>query len=216
MVEMITLKSHDEWLRRRKNYIGGSDASAIVGMNPYMSNVDLWEIKTGRKESEDISDNALVKYGHDAELHLRELFRLDFPQYEVGYEENNMWLNDRYPFAHASLDGWLTDDLGRRGILEIKTTTILKSMQKEKWKGCVPANYHIQVLHYMMVMDAEFAILKAQLRFDYDGEVVMHTRHYNFERSELRQDIEALEEAERKFYEYLKADKVPPLVLPNI
>lgn len=46
MVEMIQLASREEWLKNRQR-IGGSDASAIVGMNPYRSNVDLWKIKTG-------------------------------------------------------------------------------------------------------------------------------------------------------------------------
>lgn len=215
MREMHTFGSREEWLQTRKNYIGGSDASAIMGLNPYMDNNDLWEIKTGRKES-GVNDNALMQYGRNAEPYLRELFKLDFPQYKVHYVEDNMWLNDKYPFAHASLDGWLEDENGRIGILEIKTTNILSSMAREKWKGCVPKNYHIQVLHYMMIMEADFAILKAQLRFDYDGEIVFHTRHYFFERSELLQDIEALEEAEKQFYEYMRTDKRPPLILPNI
>ena len=55
MVEMIQLKSREEWLKNR-NRIGGSDASAIVGMNPYRSNVDLWKIKTGQLAAEDISE----------------------------------------------------------------------------------------------------------------------------------------------------------------
>ena len=130
LVKMIVLKDRDEWLANRSR-IGGSDASAIVGMNPYRTNIELWKIKTGQLVPEDISDKPYVKYGTQAEEHLRELFRLDFPEYQVEYTENNMFLNDRFPFAHASLDGWLTDQDGRQGILEIKTTNILQSMQKE-------------------------------------------------------------------------------------
>ena len=112
-VEMIALRSHDEWLERRGKTVGGSDASAIVGLNPYKTNVELWMEKTGRVQHEDIGDKPYVQYGHAAEPLLRELFKLDHPQYEVCYEENNLWLNDKYPFAHASLDGWLTDQEGR-------------------------------------------------------------------------------------------------------
>ncbi len=215
MVTNLKASNRDDWLQKRKQRIGGSEASAIVGMNPYMDNNDLWEIKTGRKEA-GVSDNALMQYGRDAEPYIRELFKLDFPQYKVFYEENNMWVNDKYPFAHASLDGWLEDENGRRGILEIKTTNVLSSMAKEKWKGAVPQNYHIQVLHYMMVFEADFAVLKARLKFDYDGEIVIHERHYFFERYELEADIKALEEAEHNFYQYVIEDKRPPLILPNI
>lgn len=215
MVIDLKASNREDWLQKRKQRIGGSEASAIVGMNPYMDNNDLWEIKTGRKEA-GVSDNALMQYGRDAEPYIRELFKLDFPQYKVFYEENNMWVNDKYPFAHASLDGWLIDENGRSGILEIKTTNVLSSMAKEKWKGAVPQNYHIQVLHYMMVFEADFAVLKARLKFDYDGEIVIHERHYFFERYELEADIKALEEAERNFYQYVLEDKRPPLILPNI
>lgn len=213
---MIQLGDRSEWLEARKNRIGGSDASCIVGMNPYKSNVELWEEKTGNKQAEDISDKPYVKYGTEAEEHLRALFALDFPQYKVSYDENNMWLNDRYPFAHASLDGYLEDEDGRKGILEIKTTNILQSMQKEKWKNRIPDNYFIQVLHYLMVTEFDFAILKAQLKYDYDGDIFLTTKHYLIEREEVQEDIDFLEKAERKFFECIKEDRQPNLVLPVI
>ena len=40
--------SRDDWLEVRRNGIGGSDAAAAVGLNPYMSRLELWLIKTGR------------------------------------------------------------------------------------------------------------------------------------------------------------------------
>lgn len=216
MVEMIQLKDRAEWLEARKNRIGGSDAACIVGMNPYRSNVELWEIKTGQVEAEDISDKPYVKYGSEAEQHLRELFKLDFPQYKVSYVEDNMWLNSKYPFAHASLDGWLEDEKGRRGVLEIKTTNILQSMQREKWNNRIPDNYYIQVLHYLMVTEFDFAVLKAQLKYDYDGDIFLTTKHYLIEREEVQEDIDFLEKAERKFFECIKEDRKPNLVLPVI
>lgn len=215
MVEMIQLKSREEWLKNRQR-IGGSDASAIVGMNPYRSNVDLWKIKTGQLVPEDISEKPYVKYGTQAELHLRNLFALDFPEYRVEYLENNMWLNDKYSFAHASLDGWLVDQEGRRGILEIKTTEILQSMQKEKWNQRIPDNYYIQLLHYLMVTEFEFAELKAQLKYDFGGEVFLQTRHYHIERDEVEEDIKYLEVAERKFWQQVQRKEQPALILPEI
>lgn len=216
MVEMIQLKDRAEWLEARKNRIGGSDAACIVGMNPYRSNVELWEIKTGQVEAEDISDKPYVKYGSEAEQHLRELFKLDFPQYKVSYVEDNMWLNSDYPFAHASLDGWLEDEQGRKGILEIKTTNILQSMQKEKWKNRIPDNYYIQVLHYLMVTEFDFAILKSQLKYDYGGDIMLTTKHYRIEREDVEDDIKYLFQKGSEFCDYIKKDIQPPLVLPLI
>ena len=84
---ITTLNSREEWLEHRKNFIGGSDASAIVGLNPYMSNLELWQIKTGLMEQEDISEKPYAKYGTIAEEYLRELFKLDYPQYENSFSK---------------------------------------------------------------------------------------------------------------------------------
>lgn len=215
-ITMMELGSRDEWLQARGMRIGGSEASAVVGLNPYMSNTDLWSIKTGRREAEDISDKPYVKYGHDAEPLLRDLFRLDFPDYKVGYVDNNLFLNSRYPWAHASLDGWLQDPEGRTGILEIKTTEILQSMQKEKWKGRIPDNYYLQVLHYMMVMEADFACLKAQLKYDYDGDIYLQIRHYWIERLDVENDIRILAEKEKEFWQHMQNGTRPATLLPEI
>ena len=217
MVKKTVLKNRKEWLRFRHKYIGGSDASCIIGLNPYKTNIELWEEKTGRREPEDISEKDYVKYGTKAEEYLRILFGLDYPQYDVLYTENNMWLNDAFPFAHASLDAWLIErETGRKGILEIKTTNILQSVQKEKWNHQIPSNYYVQVLHYLAVTEFDFVILKAQLKYNYDGEIFLNTKHYQIEREEVQEDINYLMEEERKFYQYIKTETQPPLVLPEV
>lgn len=216
MVTLTQFETTDEWLKSRK-VIGGSDAAALVGLNPYKTNIDLWREKTGRKEAPDISKEPFVKFGHDAEPHLRELFALDFPQYEVRYVENNMFLNDKYPFAHASLDGWLRErDTGRKGILEIKTTNILQSMQKEKWNDRIPDNYYCQVLWYLMVTEVDFAILKARLRSEWKGETRITVKHYVIERSEVQEDINELEAAGWKMWKAIQEDREPNLILPAL
>lgn len=217
MLEMKILSSRDEWLEARSNYIGGSDASAVIGLNPYKTNLELWQEKAGIVQPEEISDKPYVRYGTQAEMHLRGLFRLDFPEYQVEYIENNLWLNDKYPFAHASLDGWLTDQDGRKGILEIKTTNILQSMQKEKWDNKIPDNYYIQILHYLMVTEFEFAVLKAQLKYEFQGgEIMLQTKHYKIERTEVQEDIDYLIQKESEFWECVKNNKKPALLLPEI
>ena len=216
-VKMLQLSGRDEWLQYRASRIGGSDAAAVVGLNPYKSNIELWEEKKGLYKPEDISNKPYVRYGTEAEEHLRALFRLDFPDYKVGYMPDNMFLNDRFPWAHASLDGWLEDPDGRMGVWECKTTNILQSMAKEKWKDRIPDNYYCQILHYLMVTEFDFVILKAQLKREFPGELPrIETRHYLFERKDVQQDIDYLEDAERKFCESLDKDKAPALLLPEI
>ena len=216
MIQMRTYDTREEWLKARKSYIGGSDAAAVLGMNPWMSNTELWEIKTGRRKKTFLDDNEFVKYGHAAEPLLRELFKLDYPEMEVFYEEGNMWTNDRYPFAHASCDGWLKDEFGRLGILEIKTSNLLNKSMSDKWKDQIPDNYYLQCLHYMMVLEADFAIVKAQLKSERDGDVYLQTKHYWIERRDVEEDIETLKTAEEEFYQCILKDKEPALILPEI
>ncbi len=214
-IEMKVLKDRKEWLKNRKK-IGGSDAAAIIGQNPYKSNVELWKEKTGQSISEDISEKLYVKYGTEAEEHLRELFKLDFPEYRVEYVENNSFSNETFPFAQASLDGWMYDKEGRLGILEIKTTNIMQSQQKEKWKDRIPDNYYCQVLHYMAVLEADFAILKAQLKYDFADTIYLQTRHYRIEREDVADDIAYLMRKEKEFWEKVETGNRPALLLPDI
>jgi len=206
-----------DWLEERKKGIGGSDAATILGLNPYKTTIELWEEKTGRREAPDISDKPYVKYGTQAEDLLRQLFALDYPQYIVTHEENTIIKHPEHPFLFASLDGKLLDvATGKEGILEIKTTNILQSTQKEKWKDKIPDNYYCQVLHYLNVTGCSFAILKAQLKYAYSGEIRLETKHYYIDRKDVENDIKLLQEKEIQFWkEYIEKDKRPPLVLPN-
>lgn len=215
MVEMFELSSREEWLKHRTR-IGGSDSATILGLNPYKTNVRLWEEKTGKVTPEDISWKPYVQFGHDAEPHIRDMFALDHPEYKVGYIDNNMWVNDKYPFAHASLDGWLQDADNRMGILEIKTTEISSAVQRKKWDNRIPDNYYCQILHYMAVTEFQFAILKARIKTVIGDEISASIRHYRIDRTDVEEDIKYLMEAEERFWRHVKEEKEPPLILPNI
>ena len=84
----------------------------------------LYEEKIGKAVPEDISDKPCVIYGNKAEEPIRELFQADHPEYKVDYHEFRILQSKKYPFMQASLDGELTDQDGRKGILEIKTSSI--------------------------------------------------------------------------------------------
>lgn len=213
-VTRYELNSREEWLHARKG-IGGSDAACILGMNPYKTNVQLWREKKSWLEPEDISGKDYVQYGIAAEPLLRELFALDFPEYGVNYWENNLIKNKKIPWGHASLDGELTDKRGRKGILEIKTTEIFLASQWDKWSNRIPDNYYIQILHYLLITDFDFAVVKAQIKSKKET-VKLTTRHYHIERRDVLEDIEILREAEEKFWYSLQEEKEPNLILPEI
>jgi putative phage-type endonuclease len=209
--------NREEWLKDRQSGIGASEAAAIVGASPYQTNIDLWEIKTGKRGHDDISDKECVQYGIAAEPMLRQLFAIDYPQYEVIYNEFDIVRNKDHMFILATLDGRLIrKDTLLPGILEIKTADIQNAGQWGKWDGRIPGNYYIQVLHQMLATGWEYAVLKAQLKQSKGDDVRIDTRHYLVQRTEVQADIDYLLEKEIKFWEYVQTVKRPPLVLPDI
>ena len=213
-----------EWLQARQNGIGGSEAAAIIGKSPWCSNVELWRRKTGRATAPDISDNEAVKFGHDSEPIIRDLFALNYAdKYEVEYGGAfDMVAHPEHPFIFATLDGRLTEKAtGRKGVFEAKSTTIVRSMQKEKWwhdgKPCIPDQYYCQVLWQLIASGWDFAVLYALLRYDYGGDIRCEFRPYTIERAEVLEDLEYLKTEGVKFWtEYVVADRQPNMILPEI
>lgn len=161
----MLVDNRTDWLKARRKGIGGSDAASVLGISPWKSNVQLWEEKTGIAEPEDISDKEVVRFGKESEAAIRRLFELDFPQFHVDYDEFGMKANEPdCPFIFATLDGELTDRNGRKGVLEIKTTEIRRSIDWKKWSGQIPDYYYAQIVHQMLSTGYEFAILKARIR----------------------------------------------------
>lgn len=214
MVTMIKYKNRKEWLKARQDYIGGSDIACIMGLSPWKTNRQLYNEKKGLVKPPDLSDNALVQYGTQAEKHIRALFQLDHPGLKVEYTPNNSWLNSEYPFAAASLDGNITDENGRKGILEIKTATITSSQQNAKWKDAIPDNYYCQVLFYLGVTGWDFVDLRAHLKYQIpDKDLYISIRDYHIERPEVEEDIEMVMEKAGEFAKSLKDNNPPPLLL---
>ena len=142
MITKVTTNSHEEWLQLRHQYIGGSDAAAVVGMNAYVSPYSLWAEKTGKIPG--FSGNLATEVG----TWLEEFIAQKFAQ-ETGKKvrkRNHSFINSDFPFAIANID---REIVGEDAGLEIKSTD---SMNIKKFKnGEYPANYYCQCVHYMAV-----------------------------------------------------------------
>lgn len=209
-------KSREEWLKLRLKGIGGSDAGAVIGVNKYKTNVQLWEEKTGITVPEDISDKPAVNFGKLAEPHLRELFRLDYSEFDLDYHEFYMYVNDEYHFIFATLDGELTDKDSRKGILEIKTVTIQNAMQWAEWDDKIPDTYYAQILHQLAATGWDFAVLRAYIRYYKNGVLKVIMREYCIERSDVQADIDYLIQHESAFWKNVQNKTRPALILPEI
>lgn len=218
MIHLNIYNNREEWLNKRADRIGGSDAACILGKNPWRSNVDLYREKTGMVKLKDISKETTVAYGTKAEPLIRELFKLDHPELDICYAENNIFTADEYPFAHASLDGWWDDGNEIDGILEIKTATISNRRQEREWNDRIPMHYYCQVLWYMMVTGARTACVQALLRWERNSVLTKEEiKTYIINRvPQVEQEIRILANEGRRFYEAIQNGNEPALILPDI
>ena len=74
MFEKIAISdmSRNEWLKLRKSGIGGSDAGAICGLNPYSNQMKIFYEKTSDEVDE--TDNESARQGRDLENYVAERF----------------------------------------------------------------------------------------------------------------------------------------------
>ena len=92
----------------------------------------------------------------------------------------------------------------------------MNSAQWGKWDGRIPDNYYIQVLHYLLVTGYQFAVLRAHIRSDWEGDRRTAVRHYFIERSDVEEDLAMLLQEEKKFWQQLTHNIRPGRILPEI
>lgn len=134
--------TREEWLRLRKLGIGGSEAGAVCGLNPYMSAMSVYRDKV----SEDVEDrdNEAMRQGRDLEEYVAQRFT-EATGLKVR-RSNQMYFHGEHPFMIADVDRLV---IGEDAGLECKTAS---AYHADKWKdGAVPAHYALQCYHYMAV-----------------------------------------------------------------
>ncbi len=164
-----------EWLKKRKTGIGGSDAGVVCGLNPYSGAMQVYADKT----SDEISDydNEALRQGRDFEDYVAKRF-----MEETGKKvrrANALYRNEQYPFMIADVDRMI---VGERAGLECKTVNLYNA---DQWKdGQIPPHYMIQCYHYMAVLDLDCFYIAALIfgkqfiwrQIERDEEMIMNLR----------------------------------------
>ncbi len=213
MVQKTVYANREEWLAGRGSGIGASEIASALGRG-YKTPLQLWRIKIGAEEAADISGLERVKFGNDAEEPLRALFRVMYPEYELGFEPYTVLRQKgEYDFLFDTPDGWLTElATGRHGLYESKTATLLSKADYEKWNERVPDNYFLQVCQGMFCGDYDFAIIFALLR-NKDNDAMI--RAYHFERSDCEWQIAEIKQKGKEFWQHVLDGTMPPAPLPT-
>ena len=130
------------WLELRRTGIGGSDAGAVCGMNPYSSPMKVFRDKTSEVVEE--QDSEAIRIGHDLEDYVAQRFT-EATGLKVR-KSNFMYRSVENPFMIADIDRLI---VGEDAGLECKTVSAYNA---DKWKdGEIPLHYVMQCYHYMAV-----------------------------------------------------------------
>lgn len=190
--------NHEQWLDVRKQGIGSSDAPTVCGLNPYMSMLELWLIKTGRTTpSETQTDGyAPLYWGKQLEPLVakyysqktgRKIRRVNAVLQHPDSDKSFMLANLDYAVVGSDVH-----------ILEIKTTGEHGS---KLWKNGVPLYVTCQVQHQLAVTGKQIAHI-CLLNCGHEAKIFEVKRDDNF--------IEWLIQAEKQFWQYVESDTPPP------
>jgi putative phage-type endonuclease len=191
--------SREDWLSVRKNGIGGSDAAAAVGLNPYLSALELWLDKTGRAEGmprPDPDDTTSPTYWGTL---LEPIMAASYTK-QTGNRVrrvNAVLRHPAIPWMLANVDREVT---GCRDVqlLECKTAG---EFGARLWRDGVPEYVQIQVQHQLAVTGKQAAHVAVLLC----GQAL---EVFRIERDDGL--IARLIELEARFWKYVETDTPPP------
>jgi putative phage-type endonuclease len=146
--------SSPEWLKLRKQGIGGSDAAAVCGIGrrtPYQ----VWADKVNPNVPEELEEPEYMRWGKL----LEEPVRQEFEQ-RTGIEVHRfprMVRNSDYPFMLANVDGLIGDPAVKlTAVYEGKTTRLANQWtMNDDGSVNVPLDYVVQGMHYLAVLELE-------------------------------------------------------------
>lgn len=183
----------ENWLRYRKHGIGGSDAGAVCGLNPYRTAIQVYYDKT----SEEIRqiDNEAMRQGRELEEYVARRF-CEASGKKVR-RANAIFYDEKNPFMIADVDRMI---VGENAGLECKTVS---PYMADQWSdGKIPLYYQIQCYHYMVVCKADAWYIA----------VLIYGREFKYYRIERDDEvIENLIRIEKEFWN----NHVLPRVMPD-
>ena len=188
------MSESEEWLQERLKGIGGSDASVVLGINPWKSRLELWHEKISKKIDPESADALIFQIGHALEpIVANKYAKMTGRKLEMRPQK----VHPEYPFILGNIDREIVGDERGPGILEIKTKGAFVS-----WHGDeIPPYYMSQVQHYLGVYGYQWAGLAV---LDLGTRKVTH---FDIERDDKQ--IANIIDEEKKFWELVEK-KIKP------
>lgn len=150
--------------------VGGSDVAAIFGVSPWMTPLELWNIKKGRMKPPAKANANQLEMGH-----LLEPIAAYWYEKKTGnrvYEDTNLYQHADFPFALANFDRRFERKGDKEpGILECKSCTYHKA--GEWFDDAIPLYYEFQLRFYLSVADVNIGAFSAVWGNNPDNDLAM-------------------------------------------
>ncbi len=156
----------EDWLKLRKDGLGGSDAAGVAGVSKYASPYMVFWDKLDvfiQDKPEHVMEAAYWGNVHESTIRREFTMRVNKEREEQGLpalkviHRQAVFAHSEFDFIRTNLDGWIVGHENGKGIFEAKTAHY---MLRGDWEGDdVPNAYLLQCQHNMLVMDADFAYL---------------------------------------------------------
>lgn len=219
--------SNDIWLKYRRGGIGGSDASALLGVSKWNTGLSLYYDKLGKRPSEviDRGKQYIFDFGHAMEEFVAKHYeKVFFDEYKESVEfafslqygekleitnarvfrDTYMYKHPEHPCMRADLDFCIeftfSDGKKTVGVFECKTTSPFHI--KDEWEVSAPAYYICQTRHYMAVKDFPFTIIACAA----DNNVNNYFSHVIFRNKKIEREMIKKEEV---FWEHVQTQNPP-------
>jgi predicted phage-related endonuclease len=186
-----------EQLAERRNGLGGSDASIIMGGDP-AALIALWEDKRGLREGEDLSRVLPVQMGSFTEP--LNLYWYELTTGRAVTNEGEPRKAERYPFMRCTLDGLTVNSAGHPAVFQAKHVNAYSKIDE------VAQKYMSQLHHEMHVTGLRHAVLSVFI-----GTMVYEAVEIECDDFYLAQLIDR----EREFWACVESGE-PPAALPEV
>lgn len=187
----------EKQIQERRSGIGASEAAVVMGISKWATPYELWMVKTGKVEPDNLNDRIDVYWGSVLEGVIADRYEILFGE---KLKKNNKTLRHKqYPHMLCHLDRVVH---GKKKLIEIKTANAFSQEWGEEGSDHAPEQYIWQVQQQLAITGYE------------EGELVVFRgthedlKVYNIPRDERL--IKVLIEECNSFWELVKTNTPPP------
>lgn len=155
---MSVLTPHEAWLARRRSGIGGSDVSAIIGISPFKTALDVWAEKRGITTSASsqqmdfgrlLEPAILQAFAERSELQVRQVPQEFLPvahrarPWQLASPDGGTVTSPSYPVEAKNVSQWQSREWG------------------EEWTDEIPDHYQVQCQWYLSALESDICYVAA-------------------------------------------------------